>query len=69
MEMQREKTLNNLFDTHPPFQINGNFGLTEGIAGMLIQSHAGMIEILPGEWINGTISGLKARGNIETVIS
>ncbi len=57
----------NLFDMHPPFQIDGNFGFTAGIAELLIQSHEGFIRILPTllpSWKQGEINGLKARGNI-----
>jgi len=67
-----KRSAENMLSVHPPFQIDGNFGLTAAVAEMLVQSHAGYCELLPAlpdAWKKGQVSGLRLRGAVTVSLS
>ena len=71
-ELLKGRTIENMLSVHPPFQIDGNFGLTAAIAEMLVQSHTEYCELLPAlpdAWKKGNVNGLRLRGGITVNIS
>ena len=68
----RWNCLDNLFGNHPPMQMDGTYGMTGGMSEILVQSHAGQIELLPAlppAWKTGSVKGIRARGNVTVDMS